>query len=106
MRKIFLYRRKKKEENLVPNAKTLFKKIMEHTTQIALHSKSLLYNLNNNRAEQFNSIVAKHVGGKRVNFSLKKSYTARCNAAVVSFNSARPQYVLYKSKFNISPGII
>lgn len=68
---------------MVPQAKALFKK-KEATTQIALHSKSLLHNLNNNRAEQFNSIVAKHVGGKRVNFSKMKSCTARCNAAVAS----------------------
>nr|XP_049695083.1 uncharacterized protein LOC126054273 [Helicoverpa armigera] len=80
-------------------------KIMTHTAQIAFHSKSLLHNVTNNRAEQFNSIVAKLVGGKRINFSLKNSYTARCHAAVVSFNSARPQYNIYKSKFDKSPGM-
>ncbi|KAL4713053.1 hypothetical protein ACJJTC_001107 [Scirpophaga incertulas] len=77
---------------------------MGHTAQIAFHSNSLLRNVNNNRAEQFNSIVAKLVRGKRVNFSLKNSYTARCHAAVVSFNSARPQHAIYKSKFYKSPG--
>lgn len=58
----------------------------------------------NNRAEQFNSIVAKMVGGKRVNFSLKDSYTTRCYAAVVSFNTGKPQYTFYKSICNTSPG--
>ncbi|XP_041968189.1 uncharacterized protein LOC121725361 [Aricia agestis] len=68
---------KRNEPNLVPELKSLFSKIVAHTTQIALHSKSLLWDVNNNRAEQFNSIVAKHVGGKRINYSLKNSYTAR-----------------------------
>lgn len=44
------------------------------------------------------------VGGKRVNFSLKDSYTTRCYAAVVVFNTGKPQYTLYKSTCNKSPG--
>ncbi|KAL4718598.1 hypothetical protein ACJJTC_018073 [Scirpophaga incertulas] len=98
------YCTRKDEENVGPKVQNLLQKIMGHTAQIAFHSKSLLHNVNNNRAEQFNSIVAKLVRGKRVNFSLKNSYTARCHAAVVSFNSARPQYAIYKSKFYKSPG--
>ncbi|XP_073953228.1 LOW QUALITY PROTEIN: uncharacterized protein [Choristoneura fumiferana] len=91
------------EENLVPLAKTLFRKLSALASQMALNSKSLLYDVNNNRAEQFNSIVAKHVGGKRINFSLKKSYTARCHAAVVSFNTGKPLTCLYKTNFEKSP---
>ncbi|CAH2088999.1 unnamed protein product [Euphydryas editha] len=96
---------RKEEENLKPKLKVLFKKKLEYTTQLAFHSKSLLFNVTNNKAEQFNGIVAKLVGGKRVNFSLKNSYTVRCHAAVDSFNSVRPQYAIYKSKFHRSPGI-
>lgn len=58
----------------------------------------------NNRAEQFNSVVAKVVGGKRINFSLKYSYAARCYAAVVIFNTGLPQYSMYKSILLKSPG--
>ncbi|CAF4946370.1 unnamed protein product [Pieris macdunnoughi] len=94
---------KKKEQNLVPVVKNLFGKLIAHVSQIALHSKSLLWNVNNNRAEQFNSIVAKHIGGKRINFSLKNSYTARCHAAVVAFNTGKPQYNLYQTNFKQSP---
>lgn len=97
---------RKTDENLIPKVRILLQKIMSRTAQLAFHSKSLLCNVTNNRAEQFNSIVAKLVGGKRVNFSLRNSYTARCHAAVVSFNSARPQYALYKSKFDRSPGTL
>ncbi|RVE40146.1 hypothetical protein evm_015204 [Chilo suppressalis] len=37
---------KKKEQNLVPLLKTLFRKVMVYTIQIALNSKSLLYDRN------------------------------------------------------------
>lgn len=37
---------------------------------VAYHTDSLLYNVNNNCVESYNSIVAKYVGGKRVNYSL------------------------------------
>lgn len=36
------------------------------------HAKSLLENYTNNPAEQFNNIVAKFIGGKRINYSLGK----------------------------------
>lgn len=49
--------------------------------------KSLLENETNNPAEQFNNVVAKYLGGKRVNFSLARSYTSRVASAVVQYNS-------------------
>lgn len=49
--------------------------------------KSLLENFTNNPAEEFNNVVAKYVGGKRVNFSLARSYSARVASAVVQYNS-------------------
>ncbi|XP_026724773.1 uncharacterized protein LOC113491807 [Trichoplusia ni] len=95
---------RKKELNLIPQIPTLFLKLKKNVSQLAFNSRSLLHAYTNNRAEQFNSIVAKMVGGKRVNFSLKDSYTTRCYAAVVSFNTGMPQYTFYKSICNISPG--
>ncbi|XP_077535959.1 uncharacterized protein LOC144148274 [Haemaphysalis longicornis] len=41
----------------------------------------------NNGAAHYNSVVAKFVGGKRINYSLKGSYETRCFAASLSFNS-------------------
>lgn len=38
---------------------------------------SLAYNVNNNYSERYNSVVAKFVGGKRVNFVQRDSYNAR-----------------------------
>lgn len=38
---------------------------------VAYHSNSLIYHVNNNCVETYNSVVAKYIGGKRVNFSLR-----------------------------------
>jgi len=53
----------------------------------AFHAKSLIMNYTNNPAEEFNNIVAKFLGGKRINYSLAGSYSARVAAAVVQYNS-------------------
>lgn len=52
-----------------------------------INAESLLYNVDTDAAETYNSVVAKFVGGKRVNYSLKGSYEARCKAAAISFNT-------------------
>lgn len=51
------------------------------------NAKSLLENFTNNAAEEFNNIVAKFLGGKRINYSLARSYTARVASAVVQYNT-------------------
>lgn len=78
---------KKLGPNYVPHVPAVIKKLSSHATALACHAKSLLHNLNNNRAEQFNSLVAKYVGGKRINYALRNSYALRCYAAVVAFNT-------------------
>ena len=63
------------------------------------HAKSLIANCTTNVAEQFNSIIAKNIAGKRINFSLASSYKARVSAAVVQHNSrgkAGSSYYEYK----------
>lgn len=42
--------------------------------------------------EEFNSIVRKFIGGRRINYCLKRSYQVRCCAARVAHNSKRPVY--------------
>lgn len=69
---------KKKRKNYNPELKesgNLYK-IMEIVGNLSLHKKSLLYNANNSMVEKLNSIITKRIGGKRVNFSLRKSYEA------------------------------
>lgn len=62
---------KESEVNLVPQMENcgLFKDILGARNIVAHHAQSLIYNVNNNAVEGFNSVVAKYVGGKRVNFS-------------------------------------
>lgn len=62
--------------------------LLEETTQRKLcrHSSSLLEALDSNAVEQFHSIVAMFVGGKRINFSLSWGYAHRYFAAVLHFN--------------------
>lgn len=95
---------RKNEANDTLKAKILMLKLQKNASQLANHSRSLLHNFTTNRAEQFNSVVAKTVGGKRINFSLKDSYSVRCYAAVVSFNTGKPQTTMYKSVSSKSPG--
>ncbi|KAL4153150.1 hypothetical protein QTP88_000983 [Uroleucon formosanum] len=99
---------KDNEIDLVPQMKScgLWADISGAINIVAHHAQSLIYNLNNNAVEGFNSVVAKFVGGKKVNFSLRGSYSARCNAAVSSFNFG-PKYLnsLHKKVTNVSPGI-
>ncbi|XP_063223707.1 uncharacterized protein LOC134531760 isoform X3 [Bacillus rossius redtenbacheri] len=71
---------------------------------ILRNARSLLKDVDSNSVEQFNSIVAKFIGGKRVNFCLKRAYSARNYAAVVSYNTNTPIYKLHKTMYERSPG--
>ncbi|KAE9533844.1 hypothetical protein AGLY_008923 [Aphis glycines] len=99
---------KENEIDLVPQMETcgLWADISGAKNIVAYHAQSLIYNVNNNAVEGFNSVVAKFVGEKRVNFSLRGSYSARCNAAVSSFNFG-PKYLnnFHKKVTNVSPGV-
>jgi hypothetical protein len=65
---------------------------------------SLILNMTNNLAEQYNSIVCKFIGGKRINFSLKGGYQTRCEAAAVSFNSGGDYHrLVHKELIQKSP---
>ncbi|KAF2904432.1 hypothetical protein ILUMI_01741 [Ignelater luminosus] len=66
---------------------TIYKKISQINERLVINAESLLYNVDTNSAETYNSVVAKFVGGKRINYSLKGSYETRCKAAAISFNS-------------------
>lgn len=66
-------------------------------------ARSLMHNSDSNRVESFNSIIAKFVGGKRINFSLRRGYDARCNSAVVSFNTKRPLTTVHRAILGRSP---
>ncbi|KAK4886106.1 hypothetical protein RN001_002377 [Aquatica leii] len=81
-------------------------RIVSALTALSNHSRSLLQNKNSNIVEQFHSIVAKFIGGKRINFTNRRSYQSRCYASVVSHNTKKTHYFLHKSMYGSSPGKI
>lgn len=93
------------EKNYVPDLKKsgIYHKIMRNISYLTDNARSLILQDNNNPVEHFNSIVAKIVSGKRVNFSKSRSYEARWSAAVVSHNIRLPLYSLHKSMYKHSP---
>lgn len=64
---------------------------------VAAHARSLIHDVDSNRVENFHSVVAKFVGGKRINYSKKNSYQMRVHAAAVAFNAKKTISRLYKS---------
>lgn len=61
------------EDNLVDQLKRfeIWDDILRARNLLIYHTESLMYNFNNNAAELYNSILAKFIGGKRVNLSQK-----------------------------------
>ncbi|KAB0795633.1 hypothetical protein PPYR_12472 [Photinus pyralis] len=92
------------KESYIPNGSTvsdlkqtdLYDKLESFTNVLVRHASSLIYDVDNNTVEQFNSIIAKYIGGKRINYSKKRSYQSRCAAAVISHNTKRPIYTIKK----------
>lgn len=97
---------KVKEKNEVPLLlkSGLFYRLQEIVQTLADQSRSLIYDVSNNSAESFNSVIAKFIGGKRINFCKKKSYETRCNAAVLSYSTPFPRAKLHKVMYRSSPG--
>lgn len=62
--------------------------------------------MDNNAAELYNSIVAKFVGGKRINFTSRRSYGTRCEVAAISYNVAPAELprLIHKRVVKYSPG--
>lgn len=98
----FCKRRDIGEDNLVSKFKKcpdFFAKLNQIVSSISNHSRSLIEDVDSNVVEQFNSRIAKFVGAKRVNFSKRGSYRARCFGAVVSFNGKTPHTLLHSSLY-------
>lgn len=74
--------------------KEFFKSFLWHRVRsivgdVASQARSLIENVDSNIVENFNGVIAKFVGGKRVNYALKRAYQSRCAGAVISFNSGK-----------------
>jgi len=70
---------------------------------LARHSSRLLQDVDSNIGESFNSIIAKFIGGKRINYALKNAYYTRCMLATISKNNKRSIYSLHKALYKKSP---
>ncbi|XP_039298924.1 uncharacterized protein LOC120354905 [Nilaparvata lugens] len=93
--------------NLVPSLEAvgLFQRVKNAARFLSLHASSLLEDVDSNYVEHYNHAVAKFVGGKRINFTSRGSYQARCEGAVVQHNTGMVLYNLHKTMCNSSsPG--
>lgn len=96
---------KQNEVNLIPKIKTTapFVQLEKHIKYVANRSRSLIEDVTSNIVEQVFSIVAKYVGGKRVNVAY--TYNARCSAAVINHNTGgKLHYKAHKKLCGVSPG--
>lgn len=84
----------------------LMREITQIIGRLATHADSLLMNVDNNVCEQFNSVLNKHLAGKRINFSLRNSYATRIKSGLISYNtSGEFLRSLHKHVVNdVSPG--
>lgn len=62
-----------------------FNEVLTAMSRLVDNAGSLTLDADNTVSEQFSSVVAKFVGGKRINYSLKRSYETRCLGARSSF---------------------
>ncbi|KAL7292069.1 hypothetical protein TKK_0014344 [Trichogramma kaykai] len=78
-----------RESNYVPEMKQvgLFDKVFEAVNDLSVNSESLLYRVTNNYAEGFNSLVAVHIGGKRINWGTRGEYLMRALALAIRHNT-------------------
>lgn len=72
--------------------------------RLSVNADSLIENVDNNLCEQLNSLINKHIGGKRINFTQKNNYRTRVEAAVVAFNSKNFLRSVQKKIVFKSPG--
>lgn len=97
---------KSSDNNLVPLAEK--SKMMTNVNNIVYrlvaNADSLLENVDNNPCKQLNSIINKHVGGKRINYTQKNNYKTRVEAEILSYNSKNYLRTIHKKITSISPG--
>ncbi|XP_076301517.1 uncharacterized protein LOC143219390 [Lasioglossum baleicum] len=99
---------KEDEENIVPDLTNIgvYQQIEDIIGRLAAHAESLLYLTNNNMVESFNSIIPKYTGGKRLHFGQRGSYTARCHAAVIQYNTKDVLSCLQREFQNEPPKVL
>lgn len=82
----------------------MMREINNVISRLVNNASSLYEDVDNNLCEQFNSLINKHIGGKRINFSQRHNYKTRVEAAVISFNSKTYLREVHKKITTKSPG--
>jgi len=90
--------------NVIGKYTSISREINIIISRLSKNADSLILDVDNNICEQLNSTINKFLGGKRINFTQKSSYTTRVNAAVISFNSKEYLRAIKKHVTNTSPG--
>lgn len=91
----------KMKKILVPAMKGygLYRDTEIYLKRLRLNTESLILTTNYNLAENYNPIVCKFIGVKRVNYSRRGYHQLKCEVAAISFNTC-PEYFrsIYKAK--------
>lgn len=82
----------------------MLREIKNIILRLTTNSCSLIQDVDNNVCEQFNSLINKYIGGKRINFNQRNTYTTRIEAAIISFNSKEYLRRIHKTMVSKSPG--
>jgi hypothetical protein len=72
--------------------------------RLVLNSDSLIEEVDNNSCEQSNSIINKHIGDKRINFTQGNNYQTRVQAVIVAYYSRNYTRIIHKKIMLKSPG--
>lgn len=79
----------------------IFEKITSIIKSVSCKANSLIFDADSNIVEQFHNVVAKYVGGKRINFSLSNSYETRTYAAIIQHNTGAVHSEIHKQVFKV-----
>ncbi|KAK3920263.1 hypothetical protein KUF71_009550 [Frankliniella fusca] len=66
----------------------LWSEIMREVNKLASKASSLIFNVNNNKCEMANSVIAQKIANKRPYLSGRRSYSMRVHAAALSLNTS------------------
>ncbi|XP_071054859.1 uncharacterized protein [Onthophagus taurus] len=85
----FCKRQQLGERNWIEELKNcgLYDDINSFVNRLIFNAHSLLTNMSTNVAECYNSVIAKYVAGKRINYCRRFGYNLRCNVAAISYNT-------------------
>lgn len=72
--------------------------------RLIINADSLIESVDTSPCEQFNAIINKHLGAKRINFTQGSNYKTRVESAVIAFNSKNYIRTIHKKIVATSPG--